>query len=153
MSTRFLPRAWYVEYLLQLAIKLNFHERYKNYCVRRQPLNTNKREISERSRKYSQYRAEKISKWTKDNNFRFNDQKSKLILMTLRKRKERKDLEVYLNNKILRQVNTMKYLGIIIDNKLTFSEYITHMSEKCTKIIFALSKSAKLNWGLSHKTL
>jgi hypothetical protein len=72
--------------------------------------------------------------------------------MTRRKRKERKDLEVYLNNKLLRQVKTMKYLGIIIDNKLTFREHITHATEKCRKI-FALSKSAKLNWGLSHKAL
>ena len=27
------------------------------------------------------------------------------------------------------------------------------MSEKCTKLIFALSKSAKLNWGLQHAAL
>jgi hypothetical protein len=47
----------------------------------------------------------------------------------------------------------MKYLGIIIGNKLTFREHITHSTEKCRKIIFALSKSAKLNWGLSHKAL
>ena len=25
------------------------------------------------------------------------------------------------------------------------------MAEKCTKLIFTLSKSAKLNWGLGHK--
>jgi hypothetical protein len=73
--------------------------------------------------------------------------------MTRRKRKERKDLDVYLNNKHLRQVKNMKYLGIIIDNKLTFREHITHVTEKCRKIIFALSKLAKLNWGLSHKAL
>ena len=95
----------------------------------------------------------KISKLAKDNKVRFNDQKSKVMLMTRQKRKERKDLEVYLNNKIIRQVNTMKYLGTIIDNKLTFREHITHVSEKCRKIIFALSKSAKLNWGLSHKAV
>ena len=47
----------------------------------------------------------------------------------------------------------MKYLGIIIDNKLTFREHITHATEKCRKIIFALSRSEKLNWGLSHKDL
>jgi len=47
----------------------------------------------------------------------------------------------------------MKYLGIIIEDKLTFREHITHVTEKCRKIIFALSKSAKLNWGLSHKAL
>ena len=75
------------------------------------------------------------------------------MLITRRKRKERKDLEVYLNNKLLRQVKTMKYLGIIIDNKLTFREHIIQATEKCRKIIFALSKSAKLNWGLRHKAL
>ena len=68
-------------------------------------------------------------------------------------KKERKDVEVYVNNKQLRQVKTMKYLGIIIDNKLTFRKHIKHVTEKCRKIIFALSNSAKLNWGLSHKAL
>jgi len=91
--------------------------------------------------------------WAKENKVRFNDQKSKVVLMTRRKRKERKDLEVYLNNKQLRQVKTVKYLGIIIDDKLTFREHITHVTEKCRKIIFSLSKSAKLNWGISHKAL
>jgi len=41
----------------------------------------------------------KISKLAKDNKVRFNDQKSKVMLMTRRKRKERKDLEVYLTTK------------------------------------------------------
>ena len=41
----------------------------------------------------------------------------------------------------------MKYLGIIFDHKLTFKEHINYMAEKCTKLIFALSKSAKLYWG------
>jgi len=68
-------------------------------------------------------------------------------------KKERKDLEVYLNNKQLRQVKIIKYLNIIIEDKLTFREHITHVTEKCRRIIFALSKSAKLNWGLSHKAL
>jgi hypothetical protein len=27
------------------------------------------------------------------------------------------------------------------------------MAKKCTKLIFALSKSAKLNWGLKHAAL
>ena len=94
----------------------------------------------------------KVSMWAKENKFRLNDQKSK-VMLTRRKRKERKDLEVYLNNKQLRQVKTMKYLGIIIDNKLTFREHITHVKEKCRKIIFALSNSAKPNWGLNHKAL
>jgi len=44
-------------------------------------------------------------------------------------------------------------LGIIIDKKLTFREHIKQATDKCRKLIFALSRSAKLNWGLSHKVL
>jgi len=47
----------------------------------------------------------------------------------------------------------MKYLGIRIDKKLTFREHITQASEKCRKLILTLVRSAKLNWGLSHKAL
>jgi hypothetical protein len=51
------------------------------------------------------------------------------------------------------QVHSLKYLGIILDCKLTFREHINYMAEKCTKLTFALSKSAKLNWGLNHAAL
>ena len=43
----------------------------------------------------------KISAWAKENKIRFNEQKSKVMLMTRRKRKERKELKIYLNNKPL----------------------------------------------------
>jgi len=75
------------------------------------------------------------------------------MLMLRKKRKERGEVEVYLNNKLHRQVKTMKYLGIIIDKKLTFRENLKQSTDKCRKLIFALSRSAKLNWGLSHKAL
>ena len=47
----------------------------------------------------------------------------------------------------------MKYLGIIIDYKLTFRDHINYVTEKCTRLVFALAKSAKINWGLGHKAL
>jgi hypothetical protein len=95
----------------------------------------------------------KISAWAKENKIRFNEQKSKAMLMTRRTRKEPKDIEIYLNNKTILQVYSLKYLGIIFDNKLTFREHITFMAEKCIKLIFVLSKSAKLNWALKHESL
>jgi len=94
----------------------------------------------------------KISAWAV-NKIRFSEHKSKVMLMTRRKRKERKEIEIYLNNKPLIQVHSMKYLGIVFDSKLTFREHINYMAEKWTKLIFALSKSAKLNWGLKHAAL
>ena len=53
----------------------------------------------------------------------------------------------------LTQVVSLKYLGIIIDSKLTLREHINYITDKCSKLIFALSKSAKINWGISHDAL
>jgi hypothetical protein len=75
------------------------------------------------------------------------------MLLTRRKRRERKELEIYLNYKLLKQVNSLKNLIIILDIKMTFREHITDMTEKCTKLIFTFSKAAKLNWGLSYAAL
>jgi len=75
------------------------------------------------------------------------------MLLTRRNRKENKEVKTCLNNRPLLQVNSMKYLGIIFDHKLTFKEHMNYMAEKCTKLIFSLSKSAKLNWGLQHAAL
>ena len=83
---------------------------------------------------------------------KFNGEKSKVILLTRRKRKEPKKAAVYLNNKTIPQVQKLKYLGIIIDHKLTFRDHINNIAEKCTKLI-VLAESTKINWGLGHKAL
>jgi hypothetical protein len=75
------------------------------------------------------------------------------MILSRRKRTEQKELEIYLNFRPLTQVANLKYLGIIIDSKLTLREHINYIMEKCSKLIFAPSKSAKINWGLSHDAL
>jgi len=49
----------------------------------------------------------KITAWAKENKIRFNEGKSKVMLMTRRKRKEQKD-DIYLNNKPIPQVHRLK---------------------------------------------
>jgi hypothetical protein len=50
------------------------------------------------------------------------------MVISRRKRSENKDVSIYLNNKLLEQVNTIKYLGIIIDSKLNFREHLIYTS-------------------------
>jgi ribonuclease HI len=95
----------------------------------------------------------KIAAWARDNKIRFNEQKSKTLLLSRRKRKERKDVTIYLNSRPLTQVQNLKYLGIILDTKLTFKDHLNYIAEKCSKLIFALTRTAKLNWGLGHRAL
>jgi len=58
-----------------------------------------------------------------------------------------------MQNKIILHVGKLKNLRIIFDEKLNFRENLNYVAEKWKKLIFQLAKSAKLNWGLSHKAL
>jgi late competence protein required for DNA uptake (superfamily II DNA/RNA helicase) len=40
-----------------------------------------------------------------------------------------------------------------MDNKFKFREHITYAAEKLTKLIYSLSKSAKITWRLRHEAL
>lgn len=95
----------------------------------------------------------KITTWSRNNKINFNEDKSRVMIISRRKRKENKEIKVYLNNKPLQQVSTMKYLGIVIDDKFKFSRHISYTAERSSKLIHNLPKSAKLTWGLNHKAL
>ena len=75
------------------------------------------------------------------------------MLMSHRRRKEKKEIEIYVNNTIIKQENTIKYLGIIFDIKLTFRDHINYIEEKLLKLIFSLSRSAKITWGLKQEAM
>jgi hypothetical protein len=102
---------------------------------------------------FSNLEMSKITAWSNKNKVGFNEEKSKVMLISRKKRNEVKDINIYLNNKLLEQVTTLKYLGIIIDDKFKFSQHISYAAEKCIKLIHSLSKSAKVTWGLKHDAL
>ena len=101
---------------------------------------------------YTNMKMSKITEWSKENNLQFNDQKSKDVLVS-RRCKGRKAMDIHLNNNHLEQVDKIKYSGIIIDSKLKFTEHIKSLSDRCTKLIKALPKSTRINWGQRHEAL
>jgi hypothetical protein len=74
-------------------------------------------------------------------------------MLISRRHKERKAIDVYVNNNHLEQADKIKYLGIILYSKFKFNEHIKYINDRCTKLINALSKSARINWGLKHEAL
>jgi hypothetical protein len=95
----------------------------------------------------------KITLWSKNNKTKFNEKKSKVMLASRRKQRENRDITIYLHNKPIDQVTQMKYLGIILDHKFRFQEHINYDAERCTKLIYSLSKMAKLTWGIKHAVI
>jgi ASC-1-like (ASCH) protein len=77
---------------------------------------------------YANIETQKVARWTRNNKIIFNDQKSKLKVITMRKTKNKWDFKIYLNNKKLKQEDIIKYLGIIIDRRFNFSEHAEYIT-------------------------
>jgi len=102
---------------------------------------------------YANVQMSKINEWSRRNKIKFNDKNSKAVLLTRRKRREDKNITFYFQFKPLEQVTQMKYLGIILDQKFKFQEYISYAAEKCAKLIHNMSRSARITWGLKNEAV
>ena len=63
-----------------------------------------KKESIVEAENYLNLELRKFSDWAQNNKLKFNEHKSKVMLMSRRKRKEKKEVQLYLNNKIIEQV-------------------------------------------------
>jgi hypothetical protein len=50
-------------------------------------------------------------------------------------------------------LDKINYLGAILDRNFKFNEHTKYINDRCTKLINALSRSARINWGLKHEAL
>jgi len=147
MCTRIICGHGFWNLLYNSLLTLEFKSNSKAIALARDLIILSKGESIAKAENYMNMELRKISDWVHNNKLRVNGHKSKVMLMTHRKRKERKKVEIYINNKILEQVNSIKYVGIIFDCKMTFRDHVNYVEEKCTKLIFTLSNSAKLHGG------
>jgi len=75
------------------------------------------------------------------------------MVTTRNKTENRLDFKIFLSNKKLQEKYTINYLGTITDRRFNFSEHIQCITGTFIKIIHALTKSAKTNWGLRNDVL
>ena len=87
----------------------------------------------------------KIEKRANDNKMQFNETKSKGMLITRKRNIE--SINIYVNNRRLKMVKEMKYLGIHFDNRLTFNKHIKYLAENSSKLIHMLRKICKTPMG------
>ena len=50
-------------------------------------------------------------------------------------------------------VKEFRYLGIVLDEKLSFDKHIKYVADKATKVFYMIRRAAQANWGLGFKTL
>ena len=75
------------------------------------------------------------------------------MIITKKNPNNRRNINTFLNKKKLQQADTINYLGITIYRRINFNQHIDKITGDFIKIIHALSKSAKINWGWRHDVL
>ena len=60
---------------------------------------------------------------------------------------------MHLNNQIIPQVKTFKYLGLTLDRRLTFNAHIENLKKRCSRRINVLKCIAGREWGADRRTL
>ena len=91
-----------------------------------------------------------ICAWLKANKLFLNVTKSKFMLLTQKKNINKDDFHVYADNMEMARTNNYNYLGIVIDEKLTWQ---MHIEQLCSKMAQISGKIYRLRQYVDKDTL
>ena len=80
-----------------------------------------------------------IGDWYKNNRLKINADKTNVMLITSRKH-DSNELNVSLNGTSLRQVDTVRYLGLNIDSRLTWTDHVKQLCKNLSYKVFSLRR-------------
>ena len=103
------------------------------------------------ARKLSKF-LESVDAWGKENRVRFDKQSDKCGYMIFSKR-AKPSQEVKFGDQSLSRQQSHKYLGVIFDESLTFSEHIARVKAKSWSAYHAIRKVVGNEWGATTKTV
>ena len=83
--------------------------------------------------KIIQLEIDKIADWLNVNKLSINTTKTKFILFRSSKKKHKHNITITINNKNIKQVKSTTFLGIIIDECLTWNNHVDMISKKIIK--------------------
>lgn len=92
-----------------------------------------------------------VEKWTNKWGFKLSVAKTQVICFTKRHKIAPISLKLY--EQPLKQVNTIRFLGVWFDGKLTWSNHIGKVQNKCKKVNNVLRCLAGQEWGASRSSL
>lgn len=90
-----------------------------------------------------------ILDWCKSNGLQISTLKTKIVYWSKSKPKEH-PTSIYVDGTEFKLSSSVKYLGVIIDNKLNWSEHIKEVILKCKRTFIAVKKAIGKKWGLTQ---
>ena len=91
----------------------------------------------------------KCEAWAKSQGLVFAPGKSEAIIFTRKYMKTRlSPRRLKLNGKCIDYVDVVRYLGVLLDSKLSFRPHLSNKVEKCTTLLNLLNSSMGRFWGI-----
>ena len=92
-----------------------------------------------------------LEQWATENKLTFNADKTKAMIFTNKRKYRRPTLKI--NGKEIEYVTEFKYLGVILDNKLSWTKHVEAQTKKAKATIFMTRKMVGKDWGINPKTV
>jgi len=99
-----------------------------------------------------QISVKNIEKWCNRNGYDLSEEKC-TCMHFCRKRNFHSEPEIYINRKLIPVSENIKYLGIILDKKLTFKAHIQYLRDKCLKTLNILKVLSNSSWGADRSSM
>ena len=84
-----------------------------------------------------------VTEWLKVNKLTLNTEKTYYMVFHRGRRKSLKNIKLQMDDKIIKESPHIKYLGVILDNKLNWIEHIGYVKNKVAKGIGIICKARK----------
>ena len=89
-----------------------------------------------------------LEEWGQERGLKFNATKTVVIMFTKARLKEMEyPNRLIVSGEPVQFSNSVKYLGVIFDSKLLWTEHFTNQLKKCKQYLFTLKKSVSTAWG------
>ena len=90
----------------------------------------------------------KIREWLNNNKLSLNISKTNYMIMTNRKKiQQNDDFQLSIDGQTISQVNETKFLGVIIDDRMTFKSHINHIAGKMSKGVGIIVSPVRSTYG------
>lgn len=85
----------------------------------------------------------RVSLWLKVNKLSLNIKKTHFIIFHFKQKKITSPVLIHIDDNILEQVKTTKFLGVIINENLTWSDHVEVITNKCSKNLGIIRKISR----------
>jgi hypothetical protein len=100
----------------------------------------------------AQAALDKVINWARTNKLSISEEKTVVMMNKSPPRVHHRDIRLRIGTKFIQMVKNYKYLGVVIDPKLTFESNAAYATTKARRIIMGLRRKVSRHWGQNSVT-